>query len=200
MAIKSHTGPADGRAVMEAALSTRTPNRMRFTTPLGGAPQSASPVPFFHLSIDQLAGVDPLGTATMTGWRYPIVGGIKPGLADVRGPTGGGAGSQFGGLSHGLMAQRFLEAAILAEQQLGDSAEVYQPRLLDVPALQYAALWLESPTGRRFVPLLEGRPAGTAPLKLVDDIVTDLRSRASARAQQTATPAPGTPAPTTPEN
>lgn len=179
MTIKSHAGPIDGRAVMQQALATRVPQAEMFSTPLGGAPQTGSPVPFYHLSLDALTEPNPLEFATMTGWQYPVVGGIDPGLADIRDVPDGP--SSFAGLSHGLLAQRFIQASLLAEQALAAQAEEYQPRLLDIPALQFAALWLYGTTTSYFVSLLDGRPAGTAPLKLVTEIMSDLKARADSR-------------------
>jgi hypothetical protein len=200
MAIKAHAGPSDGRSVMEDALSRRARNRTHFATPLGGAPQSASPLPFYFLGIDALKAPDPLQAARIKGWRYPILGGIKAGLAAVRSPAGSGP-SEFAGLTHGLLVDRLLQACLLAEQALGTSAEQYQPRLLDVPALQYAALWLEAPTRRQFIALLQGRPAGSAPLELVDDVIPELKTLAAAKGHAgPAASAPGLPPPTTPRN
>jgi hypothetical protein len=116
----------------------------------------------------------------MTSWCYPVIGGINPGLADIREGKDGNAAS-FGGLSHGILAQRFIQASLLAEQGLAASPEDFEPRLLDVPALQFAALWLHGLVEEYFVSLLDGHPPGTAPLKLVNEIVSDLRDRAATR-------------------
>jgi hypothetical protein len=89
------------------------------------------------------------------------------------------------------LAERFLQASAYADEQLGDQAEEYEPRLLDVPALWFAALWLEGSTSRYFIPLLDGRPPGTAPLKMVQDILPILKARAEERSRGDIESVPG---------
>jgi len=208
MVIKSNRGPINGYAVMREALATRMPRggarsasrgvesaSLDIVRPsLAGAPQTGAPVPVYHLSLEQLSAEDPLQLATISSWLYPVVGGIRAGLARVREAVPGGA-ARFSGLSHGIVAQRFMQAALLAEQSLAADAEDFEPRLLDVPALPFVALWLHGNAATEyFIPLLEGRTPGTAPLGLVKEIVPYLRYRASQRAKRRAlTPGGGGP-------
>ena len=180
MTLKRFDGPPDGHKVVLQELGKRMPRAAQFATPLGGAPQACSPVPCYHLGLEDLKKRAPLGKAMVTGWRFPIVGGIHPGLAIIRGLKDGSS-STFEGLSQGIIAARFVQAALLADEKLGAEVAEYEPRLLDVPALQFAALWL---AGKKnwFIPLLEGRPPGTSPLAMVPNILTDLRARAAIRA------------------
>ena len=165
MPIKSHRGPSDGVAVMASALAARSPIKATGYSPLGGAPQVAGPIPFYHLALDKLPSDSAIEQSVQTGWRYPVVGSIKAGLVDIRGGEGQ-AGATFGGLSHGIAAERFLEAAQLADKQLAGGVDEYEPRLLDVPALGFLALWLVGPGKSWFIPLLEGKPPGSAPLQM----------------------------------
>jgi len=180
MVIKANKGPLHGLAVMQQALEARATRAAVFSTPLGGAPQSGSPVPVYHLPLINLGDDDPLAAASVTSWRYPIIGGIEPGLADIR-QSDDDSSASYGGLSQGLLARRFIQASLLAEQALAAAPEELQPRLLDVPALQFAALWLHGDLSNYFVSLFDGRPAGTAPLRLVTEVVPDLRARAARR-------------------
>ena len=180
MTIKRLDGPPDGQKVMMRELGKRIPAAARFATPLGGAPQAGSPVPFYHLGLEDLKMRSPLTKATITGWRFPIVGGIHPGLAIIAGMADGSS-STFEGLAHGIIAARFIRAALLADEKLGSDVAEYEPRFLDVPALQFSALWLHGQKNW-FIPLLEGRPPGTAPLVMVPSILPDLRARAAKRA------------------
>lgn len=190
MAIKSNSGPPNGRKVMQQALSARLRQGAAARSPLGGGtPQTGSPVPVHHMSLDHLREKDPLSLTTVTSWLYPVIRGPRMGLADVREATSN-TGATFGGLSHGTLATRFMEASILAEQQLAKSQEEFTPRLLDVPSLQFAALWLHGSSNDFFISLLDGKPAGTAPLAVVKDVLADLRVRATKRT------APRTPPPT----
>ena len=179
MAIESNVGPVNGRSVLQKALTDRAPQAFIFSSPLRGNPQTGSPVPVYHLTLEQTQGQKPVAGARMTRWLYPVIGGFHPGLADIRDSNDGL--TRFAGLSHGILAKRFLEASLFAEQALEDEPESFQPRLLEVPALRFAALWLRGPMTEHFVSLLEGRPPGTTPLKLVNDIVSDLRTRGAVR-------------------
>ena len=178
MPIKSHVGPAGGTTTLQRALSARRPHAA--VTPLGGPPQAGAPIPVYHLGVADLANDAPLHRAAHTGWRYPVIGALEPGLADVREALPG-QGATFGGLQQGLIARRLLQASLLAETALAGAADNYEPRLLEMPALRFSALWLHAGADNRFVPLLEGRPPGTAPLALLGDVITDLRVRAAAR-------------------
>lgn len=180
MAIKSNPGPANARAVMQRALTARLPQAASFSSPLGGAPQTGSPVPVHYLSLVALADQHPLMSTTVTSWLYPVIGGVRPGLADIR-ENAGTAGPSFGGLSQGILAARFIDACVLAEKSLAALEEEFEPRLLDAPALQFAALWLHGSNTEHFISLLDGKPPGSAPLRIVSDVVPDLQSRAAAR-------------------
>jgi hypothetical protein len=74
-----------------------------------------------------------------------------------------------------------MQAALLGEQQLGGLEEEFEPRLLDVPALQFAAVWFQSAAQEYFISLLDGTPPGTSKLMLTQDIVPELRARMAAR-------------------
>jgi hypothetical protein len=177
MAIKAHKGPPAGLAIVQRALAMREHQATTFSTPLGGSPQTGSPVPLYYLSLQQLNDERPLAAARIVSWQYPVVGGLHPGLAEYREDFGDG------GMSQGPLPSRFVQASMLAEQELSDNAEEFEPRLLDVPALQFAALWLHSATDKDFfISLLDGSPAGAAPLKVVRDVVPLLRARAASRA------------------
>ncbi|SCX57583.1 hypothetical protein [Nitrosospira sp. Nsp1] len=180
MTIKSYQGPSDGLTVMAAALAARAPAKTAAFSPLGGASHAGGPVPFYHLSLDNLQNDTALEQSVQTGWRYPVLGSSKAGLVDIRGEEGA-KGASFGGLSHGIVTERFLEASALADKQLAGSAEEYEPRLLDVPALNFIALWLVGSRQHWFVPLLEGQPPGSASLQMLPTILPLLRSRAVLR-------------------
>lgn len=184
MAIRAQAGPAGGRDIISAALSRRT-HRAAYLTPLGGAPQAGSPLPVYCLGLADAASAAPLARAIAVGWRYPIVGGANAGLANLEPAEDGYA---FAGVSHGAFAARLVQAAYLAEEALGTTDAAYEPRLLEVPALGLAALWLNGPDDR-FIPLMEGQPPGTAPLRMIDDMEPVLKAALETRRE--APPAAG---------
>lgn len=186
MTIKRHIGPADGQQVARAAIAARQ-HRVPHLRSLVGPAQMGSPIPYYVMRIDQAQQLP--ADATIAGWRYILIGGIVPGMVDIAARPEGNA---FGGLSHGIVPQRVVEAGMMAEQILGNRAEEFEPRLLEVPAAHLLALWLRGPNDY-FISLLDGSPPGSAPLKMIDDIRPQLTTAAAA---VTARIAPSTGAPT----
>ncbi len=180
MTIKSHTGPSDGEEVMLDALALIM--SMEMLPPLRGKPQYGSPVPTYYVPLDKILSQDPLAHAEIIGWQYPIIGSIEPGLVDIRGDEGI-SGASFGGISYGTLAQRFIEASILADEKLDDTTEEFEPRFLNIPSLDFSALWLEGSKERYFISLLDGDDSEGDELKMVDDIMPELKARASERGQ-----------------
>lgn len=178
MTIKPHNGPLSGRKVMQRALLQRLPQAPQFGTPTGGGMQTGSPIPVYLLAPHRLVDSKPLDWAELTSWRYPVVGAAEASMAEIR--EGRNGVCDFAGLSRGLLSKRVFDAADLAERSLAAHPTVYEPRLLEVPALRFVALWLFSGEDQLFIPLLEGTPPGSAPLIMVDDVIVLLRARAGA--------------------
>lgn len=180
MTIMHLAGPAAGDDVLDQALADRFPeDAVRGVRSRRGAADAApelSPVPCFHLGLDMLADDAPLRFAQQTGWRYIVEPGNVVGMAKL---SSSGT-PRYEGLAQGLLVERYRAALVLAQQQLGADHQAYEPRLLDVPALSFAALWLKGPQDR-FIDLLDGVPPGTAALQVVDDILPELRRRAANR-------------------
>ncbi len=183
MAIKPNAGPVGGLGVVQQALSLRARHPRTFSTPLGGAaiPATGSPVPIYDLTPAQLMQPDPLALARLARWCYPVADGLRMALVDLHASPGGGP-VEFGGLSRGLLADRFVQAASMAEKLLATHAADLEPRLLDVPGLRFVALWLHGQDEDHFVSLLGGRPPGSQALALVDDVVAGLRAQVAAQA------------------
>jgi hypothetical protein len=144
-----------------------------------------APLPVYTLGPERLLANRSLSAATRMGWRYPIVDGAKSGLATV---FDGDGALKFAGLSFGENAQRLLQAAAIAENELAGRAERFEPRLLEIPSLQISALWLYG--GRSFfVPIVDGYCLHPQSLRLEDDIesrisaalIVTRRSRADVR-------------------
>jgi hypothetical protein len=186
MPIVMRTEPVGGRAVINAALSQRT-HRTAALSILGGAPRTGAPLPLYNLGLDDLSSADPFSHANLVGWRYPVVGGEAPGLAHLSAGTGT---PEYEGLSHGVLAQRLLDAAALAETSFGETGEQYEARLLQIPALRIVALWMAGPSNR-FITLLDGRSPEGPPLRVVDDISPVIATARAPLGGAAPTPGPG---------
>jgi hypothetical protein len=189
MTIRNQPEPTGGRDIIHAALSARLPQTRSLRAAKVGAVQTGHPLPVYVLTRQDAQLPDPLARATLAGWSYPIVGGQEPGLASLSGTPDT---PHFSGTTEGSLPQRLLEAAELAERQLADDPEVYEPRLLDMPALRMFCLWLKGPRDR-FVQLLGGQPAGSAPLTMENDIGPAIHAALAASAVRTPTPGEGPP-------
>jgi hypothetical protein len=179
MTINGHSGPADALQVIGVELARRSHNANRLTS-LGGSPQVTSPLPVYQLTLMEASQPSPLKAASLTGWYYPIIGGVTPGVAHVHQQ---GGKSVYGGMTEGVLPARLMLASYLADQQLGTSAQRFEPRILLVNALRIAMLWLHGTDVQEeyAVPLLEGSPPGSAPLRVVSDLTSVLGAAATAR-------------------
>lgn len=142
------------RAFVEHELSKRASSRL-YTGLLGSAPEIGTEIPAYVIHYSSLRGGGDVNIAIKRGARYPIRGDNSLGLAVInltkgRRPT-------FGGLLFGELPKRLVRAARFVEQQLVNSATVYEPRLLEIPALQIASLWLVGEMEEIFVPLVDGK-------------------------------------------
>lgn len=180
MTIDRHQGPNGGQEVVAEALSRRA-YRSVDVPPLGGTPKVYDPVPVYQLGLEEAAHGTPPSQARRVGWWYPIIGGVEPAFALLEEANGK---PTFAGITHGILAKRFYQACDLVDRTLGQSTERYEPRLFDVPALHVVSLWL---AGRQdlFVPLMLGKPPGSAPLSIEEHIEGRIKDAAARRSAPT---------------
>jgi len=166
MALKGQTEPAGGRDIVNGALSERAQRGPQLPA-LCGVPQTGAALPVYLLSREEAALADPLQAAKLVGWKYPVIGGASPGIASLLAAPDG---LKFAGINHGPLPERLLEAAVLAESNLGPLNEVFEPRLLEIPALRIYALWLYRDQENYFISLLDGQPPGSSQLQMENGI------------------------------
>jgi hypothetical protein len=113
------------------------------TTPL---PHTAGPVhphPVYRIGLDDLAGAAGLPAARPTGWRWLV----RDSRTDrVRGAVETGPDG-LAAYSAGPFATSTASALSLAAALPIGVRRTYEPRLLDVPGLYMAALWLADTAG-----------------------------------------------------
>jgi len=177
--------PVGARDLVATELNRRS-HRAAHIAALRGAPSTTTAIPLYILGRGDVSLGDPFSVAKQIGWRYLLVGGDAPGLVSVSTRKGH---LEFAGVSSGLLAQRLLDAATLADQDLDPQAQSYELRLLDAPSLRMLAVWLRGPSSV-FIPLMEGVPPGSASLRIETetDFVALLKSRTAERRES---PRPG---------
>lgn len=180
MTIRYLAAPPSSEDALRGALNERLPSlALRGQAATRAALTAPSAVRYFHLGLEALNSPQPLQQAQHNGWRYSLEADRGATMAKI-GDEAEDHPPAFQGIAGGVLAQRFHEALALAEAELGPTAEVFEPRVLEVPALSYVALWL-SGAQDLFIPLLDGKPPGTGPLAISTDIWPELQYRASKR-------------------
>lgn len=120
---------------------------------LRGSPRTGSPLPVYRMGGTNTALPNSLRRAKIRGWQYPLIGGESPGLVHL---SKAHDGLKYAGVTEGPFVRRLLDAASLAEERLADSSQMFEPRLLEIPALQIYLLWLRPKQGANiFVSLSE---------------------------------------------
>ena len=188
--VRTRQPPQSGPGLIGKALSDLAghPDRAASMAMAGGAAINLSqPLPVYRLGLEDIVDEHCLDKAVEIGWRYliePAVGGAGgAGYADVREVQGGDF--KFTSLSKNANADRLLAAAHLAQEVGEGSAVEYEARILDVPAVYIAAIWLAAPTPV-FIPYIDpahlGQPG--AVVKVQPDFLQDLVSAAAAAKRQ----------------
>ena len=124
----------------------------------------SEPHPVYYVSLDALADGKLLAAATQASWRYLLVqddAAVAEAELSVgrRGAKGAGAKPlAFLGLTHGPFTAATIESLGAAERLPQVAAADYELRLLKVPAVYLAALWLHGANDDILIPM--GDPPG----------------------------------------
>lgn len=143
MGINRSNGPqagpsAVGQALTDLRASGAPANALRTLI----QPTMTQPIQLFGLRLDEVNGEDFPDHAQPLGWRYLIAGDKPVAVADIKGV---GESVSFDKLIHGRVAERFFQAAQFANNVFGSSPDEYELRILEIPAIYLAALWLKGP-------------------------------------------------------
>ena len=193
MAIKIPNGPSAQGTIAKQVSELR--NR-GVAEPLGGALpiKAAQPLAVYVCGLSDLAKRGVESSAVHKGWRYlltngqPVpVGGAEPvggtprrdvAIADAI-PDAKGVAA-FSSLTHGLPAERLVQASVVAQSEFGASPEEFEPRILEIPALNTTALWMHGTAGDSFIPYLDGAGTPSAP-KVSEGFADKIKVRAAAQ-------------------
>jgi hypothetical protein len=186
MGIKTADGPAGASAAIARALSNLSSGGPATFDMERAAPQHLTkPIQVFTVPVDLITSLDFLDMATPIGWRYLVVDSIQePGslaAVDVKEDEAGSA--TFQALSHGRMPERLAEASQLAANLLGDTPQDFEVRILELPALYLAALWLiGTDRSNLFIPFLDA--TASAPVRVDPEFPARVLARATAKRQK----------------
>jgi hypothetical protein len=104
----------------------------------------------WYLGLDAIEAKKGIAAAERTGWRY-LLGGRVAADVYVRDD-----GYKFAGLNEGPFVQQISDTIEKVRDQVGK--DDYEPRLLQIPALYIAALWLHGLNNELFIPLEPSHP------------------------------------------
>lgn len=160
MAIKTAQGPAGASSAIAEAWSNLSGGPTAFDIKgFGAGPQMSRPIEVFAVPLDKITSTDFLDKAKPVGWRYLMFDSELTqsplASADIKEDAAGGA--TFQAMTKGLMPERLSEASQFAAQHLADDPRDYEIRILEIPALYLAAIWLkeENGPGSLFIPFLD---------------------------------------------
>jgi len=155
MAINTKQPPDAATAALHSGLGqirgATAPRALAAETAGAGTPHES-----YHLGLDSIEAKKGVAAAEPVGWRYLIAGGpAGRGLAaEVHSRPGG---FEFAGLNEGPFVQQVADQIEKLRPEIGNKD--YEPRLLKIPALYIAALWLKGQNDDLFVPLEPSHPA-----------------------------------------
>jgi len=154
MSLSFKTEPSEVAQVMKSKLGQMTSLRA-FRTPelaraiSGGKAQPPVPsqaLPVYHLGLTDLAKNGNLSSVSHTGWRYSLKKGNRV-IADAETVFGPGRKPLFAQVNEGPLVQGTQSAIKAASTNKDIKTGNYEVRLLMIPALYTAALWLVDTKG-----------------------------------------------------
>lgn len=123
---------------------------------------AAAPHQVYFVGLEDVAAGRLLSAATLTGWRYIILGGDRPLIAAQLDLGAGGERLEFSHTNAGPRVAGTLEGVSVAEALEEVKGGDFELRLLEVPGAFLAALWLHSEQKDLLLPLPPA-PAGLEP-------------------------------------
>lgn len=153
MTIKTPAAPLASASVLLKGLSDVAPSAEQGM--LGGAEAAAAerPIPLYSLKLSDLTEGNGLAGAQQVGWRYLVYSPNSVGVADLD-DKGGGGKPLFNGFYSGKRAECLNAALTYADEKYQSGGNVYEARVLEIPALYSAAIWLAG-NGNIFIPFME---------------------------------------------
>jgi hypothetical protein len=160
MVIKRHRGPPRGasRALKEYEARADRHGRSPTADPVeGSAPPSVSaPIPLFRLTLQRAKGRRPLSGLRASEWWYLVDHRGSPNFIRLGKMGGRPPGWRFLAMSNGGIVNSVVAMAHEAHRRWGGrGSESLEPRLLDIPALAFKALWLRGAKHDHLFPLSE---------------------------------------------
>ncbi len=155
MPIKFKEEPAEIKAVVKARIGDLTAKKAFRTPILAKSMQEKAPrtpeitqaIPMYSIGLKDLSKAVDLSSADQKSWRYLIKqGGTVVATADaIHGPE---KKAMFSDINEGHLVNGLASAIQAANNNEQVKTGQFEARLLTIPALYFAALWLTDPTNK----------------------------------------------------
>jgi len=132
------------------------------------------PLPVYYLALkDEIAKLE---GAVQYGWRYILSGEESTKFADIDIDDDRGEELSFNSVREGAIADRLSEAISIAGDVSNGLDQNYELRLIEVPSLNRAAVWLKGREESIFVPYLDRERLRGKPPAIDRDFLESLQS------------------------
>lgn len=194
MIVSKQAPPVDGlKAIGNALVDLAARTGPQVASFAGSRVNIAAPLPIYRADPPDLTEESSVNLARRAGWRYVIESQNPRKVAYVDVIEAPNGDAIFASHSANRNAENLLNALHLVEDVASKLPEVYEARLLDVPALYLAAVWLKGEDSI-FVPYIDGPRFAdpTAVVHVYDDFPKVLVARAQAASKQFSGPGSAT--------
>ena len=116
------------------------------------SPKISDPHPCYCLGLNEVAQGNFLSTASLESWNYLLLNGDQP-IGNAEMLDTGTNTLAFSSISHNFLAADLLNALHVVEGAAAVQKGNYEMRLLRIPSLYFAALWLHASTDDLIFPI-----------------------------------------------
>jgi hypothetical protein len=138
-----------------------------------GLAQIGLPLPVYRIALLHVRSENPVRFARLHSWEAPALIGDRPALLHFRHQS---VGWRFCGITDGRLAERLFTASALAEEALANDDVVWRPRVLEIPALRLACLWLRGSRGQDLAVVLTDPAWSSENIKLESSLENTIQA------------------------
>jgi hypothetical protein len=153
MSIALPSAPLGGLNVVRRSLAARGGRTAQLDPGIRNL-KVGPPMPLYVLRGRDALRPRPLRAARLVSWEYPLFGGEQPCIVSMRAEPDG---LDFGGIIHGFLPSRLLDAAAVAERALDGHKQAYCAKLVECPPLRLLLFVAQARRGpSAVIPLVQG--------------------------------------------
>ncbi len=150
---------------------------------LGGAldQEISDPLPVYSLTLLNAAEEELPKRDEPVSWRYLLFRPTGISAADINSTGDASQAGQFNSITEGKIIDGLYDALLFVDKKFSDSDEEYEIRILEIPSLNEAAIWLRSEDGSIFIPYLDADRLQGSPPAVKDDFLQNAAELAQRR-------------------